>query len=509
MKTITAILLFCTLAISTEASSQTLSSTEAKASSNPYAVQGQQFLQQVQSAFIQTKLPKNFNLPLYASDYDPLTGKQLTGNAQLFAQENLIRAFYWGAQVFPTQFAPLLANSINQLGWNEYQSTYGECFGTTANATCFFDDNAQLDGTLMDIYLHVQPTPQVLTYSNTALHYVLSNTDAQGGIPQTPAGLGQGNFYINPVVESGQTDVNYGTVFNNPSDVTVGLNYFNEVNNPALGLINKGGLFIGGTTYDGGGQWTPNNVGPLAGESVNVALLALALYRNTGNVQYLRYAENLTNLVATKWIASNGGVSQDAVNGGYAIVNVLCQVYIADHNATYFNDAQKIIDFLLNSNRDTGGWFANGTSGTASDWNQVRTGEPPDADTTILTQSAAAAAILEFAYVQLNYPPTPGSVVLQTTVALAATQSGYTETITVTNAGTAVAQSVLITSATIGSATGTTVPALLGDLQANQSNSVTLNFTDAAGAAHAPAVGHVAGTYSGGTFGGSQRLTLP
>src|SRR6202012_11011 len=201
------------------------------ASSNPYAVAGEQFLLQVQHAFLQTKLPKNFNLPLYADDIDPLTGTQLTGNAALFAQENLIRAFYWGAQVFPTQFTPLLSNSIDQLAWNEYLSAHGECFGTIANATCFFDDNAQLAGTLMDVYLHVLPTAEVLNDSNTALNYVLSNTDAQGGIPQTPANLGQGNFYMNPVVESGQTNVNYGTIFNNSGDVAIGLNYFNEVNN--------------------------------------------------------------------------------------------------------------------------------------------------------------------------------------------------------------------------------------------------------------------------------------
>ena len=76
------------------------------------------------------------------------------------------------------------------------------------------------------------------------------------------------------------------------------------------------GLFIGGTTYEGGGQWNPNNVGPLAGESVNVSLLALALYRNTGNVQYLHYAENLTNLVVeTMGPASGaGGVSATSVD---------------------------------------------------------------------------------------------------------------------------------------------------------------------------------------------------
>ncbi len=513
MKSVASAALFCVFALGATAAASAQDTSPAmgsNAASNPYAVAGEQFLLQLQQNFLQTTPPKNgFTLPLYADAIDPLNGTQLTGNAKLFTQENMIRALYWGAQVNPADFKPLLSNSVNQLGWNEYQSAYGECFGTTANATCFFDDNAQLAGTLMDVYLHVLPTAQVYTDSSVALNYVLSNTDAQGGIPQTPAGLGMGNFYMNPVVESGQTEVNYGTVFNNSADVTIGLNYFNEVNNPALGLISKSGLFIGGTTYEGNGKWLPNNVGPLAGESVNVSLLALALYRNTGNSQYLKYAENLTNLVAATWIASNGGVSQDAVNGGYAIVNLLCQVYEMDHNATYFDEAKSIIDFLLNNNRDTAGYFSNGTSGAASDWNQIRTGHAPDATTTLLTQSAAAAAILEFAYIDMNYPPTPGSIDLQTSMAVATTGTGYTETLTVTNKGTAVAPTVLVTSATLGSAAGSTLPALLGDLQPNASASVTLTFPASAGMANFSTAERVAGTYSGGTFGATLRTTLP
>ena len=480
------------------------------AASNYYAIEGQQFLLQVQQAFLQPSPARNFTLPLYAGDIDPLTGKQLAGNAPLFSQENMVRALYWGAQVSPTQFTPLLSNAVNQLAWNEYQSAHGECFGTTANATCFFDDNAQLAGTLMNVYLHVLPTAQVYADSSVALNYVLSNTDAQGGIPQTPSGLGQGNFYMNPVVESGQTEVNYGTVFNNSSDVAIGLNYFNEVNNPALGLINKGGLFIGGTTYDGNGQWTPNNVGPLAGESANVSELALALYRNTGNTMYLTYAENLVNLMAAKWVVpTNGAVSQDAVNGGYALVDVLCQLYETDHNVTYFNEAKSIVDFILNNNRDTAGYFSNGTNGPSSDWNSIRTGQPPDADTTLLTQSAAAAAVLEFAYIELNYPPTLGSVNLQASVALTTTSTGYSETLTVTNMGTAVAPTILVTSASLGAAAGATLPALLGDLQPNQSASVTLTFPASAGADNTPASESVAGTYSGGTFSATLPTTLP
>jgi hypothetical protein len=514
MKSFTLTALFCIFSLSIATTAYPQGTIGSNAASNPYANSGEQFLLQVQQAFLQKTPPANpagFPLDIYTGDINPNNGTQQTTHAALFAQENMIRALFWGAQVNPSQFTPLLSNSVNQLAWyySNCGAGVGMGFGTTRNATCFFDDNAQLAGTLMDVYLHTLPTATVYTDSTDALQYVLSNTDAQGGIPQTPANLGMGDFYMNPAVESGQTEVNYGTVFNNSGDVSIGLNYFNEVNNPALGLINKSGLFIGGTTYEGGGQWLPNNVGPLAGESANVSLLALALYRNTGNPKYLQYAENLTNLVAAKWVANNGGVSQDAVNGGFAIVNLLCQVYMIDHNVTYFNDAQSIINFLLNNNRDTAGYFSNGTGTAASDWNVIRTGHAPDADTTLLTQSAAAAAILEFAYVDLYYPPTPGSVELQTSMALTATSSGYSETLTVTNKGTAVASSVIINSATLGSTAGATLPALLGDLEPNASATVTFTFPASAGANNSPSIERVLGAYTGSTFGTSLRTILP
>jgi hypothetical protein len=422
----------------------------------------------------------------------------------------MIHALFWGAQVFPTQFMPLLSTSIDQLAW--YENTggpNGECFGTLRGDTCFFDDNALLSGVLTNTYLHVLPTAKVYTDATTAMNYVLSNTDAQGGVPQKPAELGQGSFYMNPVVRVSQDEVEYGTLFGNSADIAIGLSYFNEVNNPALGLITASGLFRSSTTYTDG-AWVPKNVGPLAGDSGDVTLLALDLYKSSGNPQYLTYAENLVNLMAAKWVVpTNGAVHQDAVNGGAGLVNILCKLYEADHNVTYFNEAKSIIDFILNNNRDTGGWFSNGTGTPTSDWNTVRTGDAPDADTTLLTQAAAASAILQFAYVDLNYPPTPGSVNLQTSIALTTTSTGYSETLTVTNKGTAVAPSVLVSSATLGAAAGTTLPALLGDLQSNQSASVTLTFPASAGADDTPTAERVAGTYSGGTFGGTLRTTLP
>ena len=395
--------LFCffALGVTTTGYAQALpSASSPAASSNPYAVAGEQFLLKLQQAFLQPKPPPTFNLPVYAETINPNNGTQSTHAAFLFTQDQVIRAFYWGTQVDPGTFKQLLATSVDQT--KRYQGGCGPGFGTTPNATCFFDDNSQLGGTLTDIYLDVLPTTAVYGDASDALTYVLNaaSQDPHGGVPQVPANLGQGDFYMNPVLQIGHAAVELATRYNDSDLVTIGQKYFNEVNDPALGLINSGGLFIGGTQFING-AWQPNKVGPLAGESGNVTKLALNLYEYSGDPAMLQYAENLMNLMVARWIAPNGGVSQEAVNGGYAIVDTLCELYQQDHNQAYYNDAKSIVDFLLNNSRDTAGYFPNGTT-AAGDWNVVRTGQPPDASTTLLTQAATAAAILEFAYIDIH-----------------------------------------------------------------------------------------------------------
>ena len=160
--------------------SQTTSSDPA---SNYYAVAGEQFLSQVQQAFLQLAPPANpagFPLDLYTGDINPNNGTQQTTHAALFAQENMIRALYWGTRIFSTQFQPMLSNSVNQLAWyySDCGAGVGMGFGTTRNVTCFFDDNAQLAG-LGDL----EPNA---SFSVTLIFPASAGADA------TPAGVGQG-----------------------------------------------------------------------------------------------------------------------------------------------------------------------------------------------------------------------------------------------------------------------------------------------------------------------------
>jgi hypothetical protein len=102
------------------------------------------------------------------------------------------------------------------------------------------------------------------------------------------------------------------------------------------------------------------------------------------------------------------------------------------------------------------------------------------------------------------------TIVLSTSAALTGSAAaGYTATVTVTNTGTGAASNVTLTSATLGTATGSVLPNSLGTIAAGGHATTTITFPGAAGADGAGAVEKYTGTYSGGTFAGSIRAMLP
>lgn len=131
-----------------------------------------------------------------------------------------------------------------------------------------------------------------------------------------------------------------------------------------------------------------------------------------------------------------------------------------------------------------------------------------DLFTFTVTDSAASPAISNPASIYIDV--TSGTVQLITQAALAQQADGsYQATVIVTNNGTAAAPNVQLTSATLSTASGTALPASLGTLAAGGSATTTISFPASAGTAGSTVVEHLAGTYSGGTFGGSIRALLP
>jgi pectin methylesterase-like acyl-CoA thioesterase len=111
-----------------------------------------------------------------------------------------------------------------------------------------------------------------------------------------------------------------------------------------------------------------------------------------------------------------------------------------------------------------------------------------------------------YSFFQISYP---GTIQLVTTAQLSKVTDGYQAVVTVKNNGTGTAQDVQLNTASLGSAAGTVPAILLGNLPAGTSSSVTVTFPASAGASGAATAEKFAGSYTGGTFGGSFRATLP
>ena len=130
--------------------------------------------------------------------------------------------------------------------------------------------------------------------------------------------------------------------------------------------------------------------------------------------------------------------------------------------------------------------------------------------TSVITSSTTAAnAYKTYTIATASVPVLVGAVTITTTGALSAVAAGYQMVVTVTNSGNVTAPNVQLTQATLGAASDATIPASLGDIASGSSASVTLTFPSSAGSDGAHVVEKLSGTYTGGTFGGSFRATLP
>jgi hypothetical protein len=130
--------------------------------------------------------------------------------------------------------------------------------------------------------------------------------------------------------------------------------------------------------------------------------------------------------------------------------------------------------------------------------------------TNIITSSTTAAnAYKTYTIATASVPVLVGTVTITTTGALSKIAGGYQLVVTVKNSGNVAAPNVQLTAATLGAAGGSVLPASFGDIPSGGSQSVTVNFPSSAGGDGAGVVERLAGTYTGGTFGGSFRAVLP
>ncbi len=164
---------------------------------------------------------------------------------------------------------------------------------------------------------------------------------------------------------------------------------------------------------------------------------------------------------------------------------------------------------LLTTASIPGTWSYNPPAGTvlSPGMNTVTATFTP---TNVITPSTTAAnAYKTYTIATAQVPILVGTVTITAAGALSKTADGYQMVVTVKNSGNVTASNVQLTQATLGAASGGTMPVSLGDIASGTSASVTLTFPSSAGADGATVAQRLSGTYTGGTFGGSFRANLP
>jgi sugar lactone lactonase YvrE len=123
---------------------------------------------------------------------------------------------------------------------------------------------------------------------------------------------------------------------------------------------------------------------------------------------------------------------------------------------------------------------------------------------------AAANYTFTFANGTLTVLPAPTAQLVVTASLAKLSGGGFQATVLVTNNGTAAAVNAQIGAATLGAASGSPLPGNLGTIAAGGGSAqVVLTFPASAGVSGGTVVQKYSGAFTGGTFAGTFRVTLP
>jgi len=127
----------------------------------------------------------------------------------------------------------------------------------------------------------------------------------------------------------------------------------------------------------------------------------------------------------------------------------------------------------------------------------------------ITPTTTASTAYKTYTIATASVPILVGSVSITATGALSKIDGGYQMVVTVKNNGNVTAPNVQLTGATLGSTSGSPLPTTIGDIPSGGTATATITFPSSTGSDGQGVVEKLAGTYNGGTFGGSFRAVLP
>jgi polygalacturonase/sugar lactone lactonase YvrE len=150
--------------------------------------------------------------------------------------------------------------------------------------------------------------------------------------------------------------------------------------------------------------------------------------------------------------------------------------------------------------------------GSATETTTATSSSPAGTYPITFSKEALTAANYTFTYVNgtLSITTAPAVSFTTSSVVTGSHSGGYTLTITVTNTGSGALTNVDLSTATLGSASGTPLPQSLASIQSSKSGTFTLSFPGSVGLDGAGVAEKYSGTVTGGSFSASVRsVTLP
>src|SRR4030095_13440960 len=103
--------------------------------------------------------------------------------------------------------------------------------------------------------------------------------------------------------------------------------------------------------------------------------------------------------------------------------------------------------------------------------------------------------------------PCGGPNLVVTTTLSRTSASNVVAAVTIQNIGAVVANNVMVTTAKLGATNGTPLPQALGNIAPGASVNTTVNFNNSTPGASSTLV--IGGTYTGGNFSSTRRVTIP
>ena len=333
-----------------------------------------------------------------------------------------------------------------------------------------------------------------------------------GGTITTVAGTGTAGF-------GGDNAAAIAASLSLPSAVAVGPGgslYIADTNNHRIRMVT--GTTI--TTVAGNGEELYAGDGGTAlaasldlptGVAVDTSGKVYIADRHNQRVRMVDTSGNISTVAGSGAVTFAGGFSGDGSNGTAAMLSKPSGVSVDPSGNVYIADTDNqrirrlgsgtIVTVAGSGDQGFGG---DGGPAAAAILNSPKA-VAPDA-----SGNVAIADKLNERVRAISPGGTTGTIVLVTTATVIRLGDGsYQATVTVSNHGTITAQNVVLTSGTLGAANGTPAPQSLPDIPAGGSDSATISFPASAGSPGSAVVEQTHGTYTGGTFGGSIRVTLP